>query len=43
MEERERACDEEAPRNGREPRADTEGILYICELCLALPLACVAG
>jgi len=41
--ERERACDEEVLRNGGEPRAYTEGILKICELYLASPLACVAG
>jgi len=43
MEERERACDEEVLRNGGEPRAYAEGILKICELYLASPLACVAG
>jgi hypothetical protein len=43
MEKRERACDEEVLRNGGEPRAYAEGILKICELYLASPLACVAG
>ena len=43
MEERERACDEEVLRTGGDPRAYAEGILKICELYLASPLACVAG
>ncbi len=43
MEERERACDEEVLRTGGEPQAYAEGILKICELHLASPLACVAG
>jgi beta-lactamase regulating signal transducer with metallopeptidase domain len=43
MEERERAGDEEVLRNGGEPRAYAEGILKICELYLASPLACLAG
>jgi hypothetical protein len=43
MEEREQACDEEVLRNGGEPRVYAEGILKICELYLASPLACVAG
>jgi bla regulator protein BlaR1 len=43
MEERERACDEEVLRTGTEPRIYAEGILKICELYLASPLACVAG
>jgi bla regulator protein BlaR1 len=43
IEERERACDEEVLRNGGEPSAYAEGILKICELYLASPLACVAG
>jgi len=43
MEERERACDEEVLRGGGEPRIYAEGILKICELYLASPLACVAG
>ncbi len=43
IEERERACDEEVLRTGGEPRVYAEGILKICELYLASPLACVAG
>jgi len=43
MEERERACDEEVLRTGGDPHAYAEGILKICELYLASPLACVAG
>lgn len=43
MEERERACDEEVLASGGDPRAYAEGILKICELYLASPLACVAG
>ena len=42
MEEREQACNEEMLRNGGEPRVYAEGILRICELYLASPLACVA-
>jgi bla regulator protein BlaR1 len=43
MEERERACDEEVLRTGGDPREYAEGILKICELYLASPLAWVAG
>jgi bla regulator protein blaR1 len=43
VEERERVCDEEALRTGGDPRIYAEGILKICELYLASPLACVAG
>jgi uncharacterized protein (TIGR03435 family) len=43
MEEREQACDEEVLRLGGDPHAYAEGILRICELYLASPLACVAG
>jgi bla regulator protein blaR1 len=43
MEERERACDEEVLRTGGDPCVYAEGILKICELYLASPLACVAG
>ncbi len=43
MEERERACDEEVVRTGGQPRVYAEGILKVCELYLASPLACVAG
>ena len=43
MEERERACDEDVLQTGGDPLAYAEGILKICELYLASPLACVAG
>ena len=43
VEEREWACDEEVLRTGGDPRVYAEGILKICELYLASPLACVAG
>ena len=43
VEERERACDEEVLRSGGDPRVYAEGILKICELYLASPLACVSG
>jgi uncharacterized protein (TIGR03435 family) len=43
LEERELACDEEVLRMGGEPRIYADGILKICELYLASPLACVAG
>jgi uncharacterized protein (TIGR03435 family) len=43
IEERERACDEDVLQTGGDPQAYAEGILKICELYLASPLACVAG
>jgi beta-lactamase regulating signal transducer with metallopeptidase domain len=43
VEERERACDEDVLRSGVEPHVYAEGILKVCELYLASPLACVAG
>lgn len=43
MDERERACDEDVLRLGREPQAYAEGILRICEFQLASSLACVSG
>jgi uncharacterized protein (TIGR03435 family) len=43
IDERERACDEEVLRTVGEPRIYAEGILKVCELYLASPLACVAG
>lgn len=43
IEERERACDEEVLRTGGDPLAYAEGILKICEVYLASPLACVVG
>ncbi|MCE5307165.1 MAG: M56 family metallopeptidase, partial [Acidobacteriales bacterium] len=43
VEERERACDEQVVQLSGEPQAYAEGILKICEFCLASPLACAAG
>jgi bla regulator protein blaR1 len=43
VQERERACDEEVLRLGKDPQAYAEGILKICEFYLESPLACVAG
>ncbi len=43
IQERERACDEEVLRLGKDPQAYAEGILKVCEFCLESPLACVAG
>jgi uncharacterized protein (TIGR03435 family) len=43
LEERERACDEDVLRRGVDRHAYAEGILKVCELYLASPLACVAG
>lgn len=43
MEERERACDEEVMRMGREPQVYAESILKVCEFYLASPVACAAG
>ena len=43
VEERERACDEEVLRMGKNPQSYAEGILKICEFCLQSPLRCVAG
>jgi bla regulator protein blaR1 len=43
VEERERACDEEVLRMGKDPQAYAEGILKVCEFYLESPLACVAG
>jgi bla regulator protein blaR1 len=43
VQERERACDEEVLRLGKDPQAYAEGILKVCELYLESPLACVAG
>ena len=42
-EERERACDEEVVRMGREPQIYAESILKVCEFYLASPVACAAG
>lgn len=43
VEERERACDEDVLELGAERRVYAEGILKVCEFCLASPLACMAG
>lgn len=43
VEERERACDEEVLRAGRDPQTYAEGILKVCELYLKSPLDFVAG
>ena len=43
FEERERACDEEVLRLGGEPRTYAQGILKVCELYLASPVAFMAG
>ncbi|HEV1286937.1 MAG TPA: M56 family metallopeptidase, partial [Bryobacteraceae bacterium] len=43
MEERERACDEEVLRSGKEPEVYAESILKICRFYLESPVECVAG
>jgi bla regulator protein BlaR1 len=43
VEERERACDEEVLRSGKEPEVYAEGILRVCRLYLESPLVCVSG
>ncbi len=43
VQERERACDEEVLRLGKNPQSYAEGILKVCEFYLESPLACVAG
>ena len=43
VDERERACDEEALRCGNEPRVYAESILKACQFCVESPLACVSG
>lgn len=43
LEERERACDEQALELGNEPRVYAESILKTCEFCVGSPLACVSG
>ncbi len=43
VEERERACDEEALRLGSEPEVYAESILKTCQFYLESPLTCVAG
>jgi len=43
VEERERACDEDVVELGGERQVYAEGILKVCEFCLASPLACMSG
>jgi uncharacterized protein (TIGR03435 family) len=43
VDERERACDEDVIRAGREPQRYAEGILRTCEFYLESPLSCVTG
>ena len=43
VEERERACDEDVLELGGERQLYAEGILKVCEFCLASPLACMSG
>jgi bla regulator protein blaR1 len=43
VDERERACDEDVLRGGREPQRYAESILRTCEFYLEAPLACVTG
>ncbi|HTV82131.1 MAG TPA: M56 and DUF3738 domain-containing protein [Acidobacteriaceae bacterium] len=43
VEERERACDEQALALGNEPKVYAESILRTCEFCVGSPLACVSG
>ncbi|HEY6347648.1 MAG TPA: M56 family metallopeptidase [Bryobacteraceae bacterium] len=43
VDERERACDEQALENGGDPQVYASAILKICEFYVASPLDCVAG
>ncbi len=43
VDERERACDEEVLKSGREPQVYAEGILTVCRHYLESPLICAAG
>ncbi len=43
VEERERACDEEVLRSGKEPEVYAEGILKVCRFYIESPIECVAG
>jgi bla regulator protein blaR1 len=43
VEERERACDEAVVQSGYAPEVYAEGILEVCKLYLASPVACAAG
>jgi bla regulator protein blaR1 len=43
VDERERACDEQALENGGDPEVYASAILKVCEFYVASPLECVAG
>jgi len=43
VEERERACDEDVLRLGKEPQTYAEGILNVCKSYLGCPAHCVSG
>jgi bla regulator protein blaR1 len=43
VDERERACDEQALENGGDPQIYASAILKVCEFYVASPLECVAG
>jgi len=43
VEERERACDEEVLRLGKEPEVYAEGILKVCRFYVESPIECVSG
>src|SRR5262249_1701605 len=43
LEERERACDEDAVQVINDPRVYAEGMLNVCKLHIELRLACVSG
>jgi bla regulator protein BlaR1 len=43
IDERERACDEEVLRSGRDPQVYAESILKVCKSYLESPLPCIAG
>jgi uncharacterized protein (TIGR03435 family) len=43
VEERERACDEEVLRMGKEPEVYAEGILKVCRFYVESPIECVSG
>jgi bla regulator protein BlaR1 len=43
VEERERACDEEVVRSGKEPEVYAEGILKVCRFYVESPIECVSG
>jgi uncharacterized protein (TIGR03435 family) len=43
VDERERACDEEVVRMGKQPQVYAESILKVCEFCVEAPLSCVSG